>query len=410
MKVTAIDLLLSVRLGRSFTHRLFFILAPSCALFILLDVGWANQSVYLQMVVVGDAGNPADITGFGAVPDAMRIDKYDVTQGQYAAFLNAVAATDTYALYDTRMATDQNVAGISRAGASGAYTYAAIGSGNKPASYLNWFSAARFANWLHNGQPTGAQAAGTTEQGAYPLNGAISGVILKNAAAQYWIPSEDEWYKAAFYDQSLSSGAGGYWQYPTRSNTAPGNIVGPAANQANIYTNGTGFSVTQSKTYSNVQNYLTDVGTYSGSASYYGTFDQGGDVLEWNDGVISPGRGLRGGSWPGSATFLLSSYRPGVDPSTVREDYGFRIATIAASAIGSSEAAGPLIAVTGLNVNLTVKASIPGRTYQLQVCDDLATANWQDSGSPQVGTAKDLVITVPIDPSVPRQFYRLKLS
>jgi formylglycine-generating enzyme required for sulfatase activity len=360
------------------------------------------------MVSIEDVGNPADTTDYGAVGYAYRIGKYDVTQGQYAAFLNAVAATDTYNLYNTRMATDLNVAGISRSGASGSYTYAAIGSGNRPVSYLSWFDTARFANWMQNGQPTGPQTAATTEQGAYTLNGLTRDglAISKNADAQYWIPDENEWYKAAYYDASLNLGAGGYWQYPTRSNTAPGNTVGTSPNQANIWK--TVFSVTQSATYSNAQNYLTDVGSYSGSASYYGTFDQGGEVLQWNDTVIGSGRGLRGGSWPGSASFLLSSNRPNVDPSFEREDYGFRLAAMTRPPIATTEVVSPQVTISGANVNITVKSSVPGRGYQLQTCSDLG-GHWQEVGSMQMGTGNDLVISAARDPLAPRGFYRLLL-
>lgn len=394
-------------------RRLFSLIATAplwCAFLMLCAPAQANQPVSIAWASVGNASNPADTTSYGAVGYAYRMGKYDVTQGQYAAFLNAVAATDAYGLYNTRMATDLNVAGISRTGVSGSYTYAAIGNGNRPASYLSWFDVARFSNWMHNGQPSGPQAAGTTEQGAYTLNGIISGglAITRNANAQYWIPNENEWYKGAYYDPALNAGAGGYWQYPTRSNIAPGNIVGASANQANIYSSGV-FSVTQSGTYSNAQNYLTEVGTYSGSGSPYGTFDQGGDVLQWNETVIGTGRGLRGGSWPGSASFLLSSYRPGVDPSFEREDYGFRVATIPLPPIGATETVAPQVAISGGNVNITVKSSVPGRGYQLQTCLDLS-GNWQDSGSVQTGTGNDLVISIAYDPMAPRGFYRLKLN
>ena len=379
-----------------------------CAFLILCSRAHGNQPIFIETVSIGNAGNAPDATGNGAVGYNYWIGKYDVTQSQYAAFLNAVAATDTNNLYNTRMATDLNVAGISRSGTSGSYTYAAIGTGNRPASYLSWFDVARFANWMHNGQPSGPQTAASTEEGAYTLDGLVSGGlgIARNANAQYWIPTENEWYKAAYYDATLNSGAGGYWQYPTRSNSAPGNSVGPSANQANIWK--TVFSETQSATYSNSQNYLTEVGAYPGSGSYYGTFDQGGNVLQWNDTVIGTGRGLRGGSWPGSASFLLSSYRPGVDPSLEREDYGFRVATVSLPAIGASEVVAPLAAFSGSLVNITVKSAVRGRGYQLQTCSEL-TGVWQDSGSVQTGTGNDLVISLPCDPSALRAFYRLKL-
>ena len=371
----------------------------------------ANQPVFAEMVTVGNSGNAADSTGYGARAYVFRIGKYDVTQSQYAAFLNAVAATDTYSLYDTRMATDLIIAGISRSGLSGNYTYAVIGTGNQPIGHVTWFSAARFANWMHNGQPTGAQGLVTTEQGAYPLNGATSGIILKNAGAQFWIPTGNEWYKAAYYDPTLNSNTGGYWQYPTRSNTPPGNAMGASANQANIYVNGIGFAVTQSTVINGSQNYLTDVGSFTGTPGPYGTFDMGGNAFQWNDDVISgTKRGFRGGSWAGAATFLLSSYNPGVIPTQGNEDYGFRLAALASPTIAASEADAPQIAISGGNMNITVKASVKGRTYQLQVCDDLGIANWQDSGLAQSGTGNVLLISVTYNPLLSHRFFRIKLS
>ena len=257
------------------------------------------HAITLQTVTIGDPGNPNDpATGglYGAVAATYAIGKYEVTLTEYTAFLSAVAVTDTYALYNTTMGTNLNIAGISRTGSSGSYSYAVSGDGARPVTYVSWFDAARFSNWLHNGQPTGLQVAGTTEQGAYTLNGATSGIVLKNAGAQDWLPSESEWYKAAYYQPAAAGGdADGYWLYPTKSNSVPGNTIGGAANQGNFH-DGADFSVTQSGSYSSTQNYLTAGGAYSNSASYYGTFDQGGNVIEWNDAVITSSRGLRGGS------------------------------------------------------------------------------------------------------------------
>ena len=93
-----------------------------------------------------------------------------MTIGQYTAFLNAVAATDTYSLYNASMTTDLNVADISRSGSSASYTFSVLNTGgdssNRPITYVSWFDAARFANWIANGQPTGAQSSTTTESGA----------------------------------------------------------------------------------------------------------------------------------------------------------------------------------------------------------------------------------------------------
>ena len=242
---------------------------------------------------------------------------------QYTRFLNAVAASDTYSLYNPSMATDLNNAGIERSGDVGSYTYAVIGSGNRPVTYVSWFDAARYCNWEHNECPTGVQDASTTERGAYTLDGATSGRldITRNPGAKFWIPSEDEWYKAAFHDPRLAADGGPpgddfYWLYSTMSDTVPGNDIGPLplANHAN-YIDGSGYSVTQSGSYDPNQNYLTDGGSYEGSAGPYGTFDQGGNVWEWNDAVISGSfRGLRGGSWSSFENNLRSSFRFSNDP------------------------------------------------------------------------------------------------
>ena len=188
-------------------------------------------------VTVGNPGNANDTTGYGAVNYEYQIGKYDVTIGQYTAFLNAVATTDTYSLYNTSMATDLNVAGISRTGSSGSYTYSVINNGgdssNRPITYVSWWDAARFSNWMANGQPTGAQSSTTTENGAYNVNGATSGsapgrnTVNPNtsAAPTFYIPTENEWYKAAYYSPVKGGvGSPGYYAYATQSDTAPGNI------------------------------------------------------------------------------------------------------------------------------------------------------------------------------------------
>ncbi len=257
-----------------------------------------------------------------------------------------MAATDTYSLYSASMATDLNVAGIAQSGSSGSYTYSVIApSGTNPAgadsdskrpiTYVSWWDSARFSNWMANGQPSGAQDSTTTENGAYNVNGATSGnAPAKNVtnpntsvAPTLFIPNENEWYKAAYFDPTLNSGSSGYYTYATQSNTAPGNQIGSAANQAN-YNNGL-YSVTQSASYSRSQNYLTDVGAFSGSGSFYGTFDQSGNVFQWNDldGTSGSSRGLRGGGCNDSASALSSSGRYSFAPSNEIADIGFRLAS-----------------------------------------------------------------------------------
>lgn len=83
-------------------------------------------------------------------------------------------------------------------------------------AWVNWFGAARYANWINNG----GTATSDTETGAYLLNGAVTGVFEREKTAKYWIPSESEWYKAAYYDPT-KNGTGGYWTCATRSDTLP---------------------------------------------------------------------------------------------------------------------------------------------------------------------------------------------
>ena len=288
----------------------------------------ASQPVTIALSTVGNPGNAADpATGslYGNVSYTFNIGTYDVTVTQYTAFLNAVAQTDTYSLYNTSMGTDSYIGpSIARSGSSGSYSYSVMGSsGSFPITYVSWFDAARFSNWLNNGEPvTHVENATTTEDGAYTLSGTMSGVnVSKNLLAQWYIPSENEWYKAAYYDPSLNSGSGGYWTYATQSNRAPGNswALRSSANEANYYYNG-------SYTTGGAP-YLTPVGSFTNSASAYGTYDQAGDVWNWNDAVSgSIYRGFRGGGWSGTY-YDLESWSPNLYyPSNEYLNIGFRVA------------------------------------------------------------------------------------
>ena len=303
----------------------------------------SNAAITIDLVNVGNAGNAADpstgSTGshYGAVSYDYAIGRYEVTNSQYSSFLNAVAATDTYGLYNSNMGSAAR-GGISQNGSIGSYTYSLkTNMGDKPVNYVSWFDAARFSNWMANGQTTGAQVATTTENGAYNLNGAIGAglTITKNtvnpntsALITFWLPSEDEWYKAAYYQPETMGGpSDGYWNYPTRSDSFPvlatadenGNISNPGSNVANYY---------DGADWNGLNGNVTTVGSAGSlSASFYGTFDQGGNVFEWNDAVTGGGRCIRGGSW--DERFMMSSdQRLGSGDSSEGYVVGFRIASI----------------------------------------------------------------------------------
>lgn len=289
----------------------------------------ASASVTIDWVTVGNAGNAADVTSYGAVAYDYRISRNETTIEQYAAFLNSVATTDTYGLYNTGMASSL-VNGISRSGSPGSYIYTiAPGSANRPIAFVNWYDAARFCNWLHNGQPTGLQTTSTTEDGAYTLNGATFGWFTRNAAASVWIPNESEWYKAAYYDPNKGgAGVAGYWSYPTLSDFLSGNTIG-TPNSANYFDG----DYTQSgDSLLPTSHATTDGGAYgANSASFYGTNDQGGNVWEFWDSDQTGGQpGLRGGSFAPNDTFLASSFRSAGGETAEANNLGFRVASLAA--------------------------------------------------------------------------------
>ncbi|NOZ41214.1 MAG: formylglycine-generating enzyme family protein [Planctomycetes bacterium] len=297
----------------------------------------AAHAVTFEWATVGNPGNADDIRGdgYGGVDYTYRISKTEVTNIQYTEFLNAVADADPNRLYNTSMASDTR-GGIILSGSSGSYTYAvrsdSIGRGpggsdgddytygNKPVVYVSFFDAMRFTNWLENGQPAGAQDAGTTEAGVYDINNGTDEV--RNSGITYFIPSEDEWYKAAYYDPN--SGGGVYYEHATSNNMVPNNNLpsSDSGNSANFFQSG-GYT-TGSSPYP-----MTDVGAYTLSDSPYGTYDQEGNVREWNEAVVNmSARGFRGGSWFNESFNLAASLRGFVTPINESPRVGFRVASI----------------------------------------------------------------------------------
>jgi formylglycine-generating enzyme required for sulfatase activity len=277
-------------------------------------VGFRVARILPPFVVVGDPGNDDDDTGHGAVDYVYEIATTEVTKREYTEFLNAVAATDPNGLYHSSMAIDQ-------IGSSGSFTYETQQSvpffADEAVAYVSIFDAMRFANWLHNGRPSGAQGETTTEDGAYTLGGA-PGSETRNPDARYFIPSEDEWYKAAYYDASLAGGTGGYYEYPTRSDTEP--ACSPPT-----------FGSNAANCFGRAGNRPRLVGSYNYSAGPWGTFDQAGSVFEWVDQRVDASRHMtRGGDFQNTAPLTRSSSFARRTSTTELRSGGFRVARLPA--------------------------------------------------------------------------------
>jgi len=308
------------------------------AVTMILSVGSTAQATVVDIVTVpvGNAGNTGEWSGdtyggygpdriCGSVAYDYRIGKHEVTAGQYAEFLNAVGGVDTYGLYNSSMWSSSYGCKIERSGSSGSYTYSVAGDwANRPVNYVSFGDAARFANWLHNAQPTGAQGLSTTEDGAYYLNGATSNAALlavsREADWKWAITSEDEWYKAAYHKNDGDTG--NYFDYPTSSDSMPSNdLINPdPGNNATFYDSG----YTIGSPY-----YRTEFGAHENSDSPYGTFDQGGNVWEWNEALIGSSRGVRGGSFGDFGDYYLhASFRICGDPTYESDTIGFRVSEV----------------------------------------------------------------------------------
>jgi formylglycine-generating enzyme required for sulfatase activity len=292
--------------------------------------------VILETVTVGNAGNPSDGPGgFGSVGYEYQIGKYEVTVGQYVEFLNAVGADDTFELYNFPGSSSPYYV-VNRFGSSGSYTYAsdAPSVDNLPMTFVSMGDAMRFANWMTNGQPTGAQGVGSTETGVYDLSG-LTGTNRYNvpisvglnrdatawAAGGYAIANLDEWYKAAYYD-----GNGGYTNFATQSNDVPTGEAAPGGvNSANLFGAYTG---------------MIPVGSYSSAESHYGTFDQTGNALELLSSVNpdnSSAWATMGGSFTTSIATSGFASKTGWSTETTTSNgtlnLGFRLVTLGTSPV-----------------------------------------------------------------------------
>ncbi len=256
----------------------------------------------IEFVTIGDPGNVADITGdpnpAGAVPYTYRIGKYEISE-QMINKANAI----------TLDAGDPLGITIDSRGP------------NKPATRASWFEAAQFVNWLNTSQ-------GATPAYKFDANGDFQlwepvdegydpDNQFRNTQARYFLPSADEWYKAAFYDPVTDA----WFDFPNGSDTAPTPVARGTDPNTAVWNQGT---------------VPADI-MLAGGASPFGTVAQAGNVWEWEETEIdllndAPEgvRGVRGGDWLLSISDLglSSSFRNSSLPDREPLNGGFRVASV----------------------------------------------------------------------------------
>ena len=285
---------------------------------LVLGAACGRADLVIDMTTIGNAGNPPDVNWWGSpgsVAYDYQISTYEVTVAQYTEFLNHVASSDPYGLYSSSMGDGGGIGVpiITRSGEDGSYTYTAVaGTENEPVRYVSFYDATRFCNWLENGQ-----GSGDTETGSYTLADGYS--LSRTVNATWVIPSEDEWYKAAYYDPVNDV----YYDYPNGSDSVPAEPTDSTTlREMNFgddpYWNADG----------GPREYYTQIGETTGY-SPYGVYDMGGNVAEWTE-TFEPSnyRVVRGGWLFDDASALSVTGQDPADPTTEGEGFGFRVAYI----------------------------------------------------------------------------------
>jgi len=257
----------------------------------------------MDFVTIGNAGNTADDTGYGGVDYNYRMGVHEVSEKMI----------NSYNADNAGMLISQDSRGPDR-----------------PATSVNWNEAARFVNWLNTSE--GHDPAYKFTTGGVSDNIALWSLgddgynasnPFRNSNAHYFLPSENEWYKAAYYDPDKSGGAG-YYDYATGSDTAPTTTSGGMASGTAVYRDGVNSN----------PGGPADI-TNAGGLSPYGTMAQNGNVWEWSESnytapndPASGDRVLRAGSWVADSSLLQSSFRFSLSPSNEDGLVGFRVAAV----------------------------------------------------------------------------------
>lgn len=257
----------------------------------------ANPLKFSTFVIIGDVGNEADTpvpitkdetiefdqNRYGSVNYEYLIQKFPVSVEEYCQFLNSVAVeSDPHKLWIINMMSSNHPI-IKRENLNNKFLYYPLkNKDRKPVTFVNWYNAARFINWLSNGMPIGLQDNSTTEDGTYTLNNITTennvNIIRNqinpntNLAPSYWMSSHDEWYKAAYYKGGSKDA--GYWTFATQSDCIPLRVT------SDLLENGSA-----SVPIPNHEHNICDIKNFSGIKGIT-IIEIGNTVLEFKDGIL----------------------------------------------------------------------------------------------------------------------------
>ena len=283
--------------------------------------GSGGNAFTIDFVNIGNAGNADD-----RALDNTNNTPGDPNDDEYASPYGGVSYGYRMGTYE--ISQDQ----ITKATAGGLLNVTAgAHTGAEPAANMRWYEAARFVNWLNTS---------TGHQVAYNLTGVTSMALWSSADAwqaggenlyrhkdaYYFLPSEDEWYKAAFHKNDGVTA--NYWDYATGSNSTPDgfDFIGDTTFDVSFYE-----GPPQQYSGEGPPNAVTNVGL----GSPYGTFGQNGNIWEWMESAgdgsnNSPAeeRALRGADWGDSEGLLRSSGRLRYEPQYEFITFGLRVASV----------------------------------------------------------------------------------
>lgn len=226
--------------------------------------------------LIGYPGNRRDpFYKVGRVDYEFEMARYPVTNEDWCRFLNVVGREKAIelGLYNPDMST--GVCGGIEMGDDGASFKCRVGCERRPVVYISYMDAMRYCNWLSSGD---------TEKGAYDVD---SPNYHRLSGAKYFIPTDDEWCKAAYFDPTKLGGRK-YWDYPCRTSDLPPND--PKLPHACNYF--VGDHLGEKGPY-----YLSKVEDYPTSDTFFGCRQMAGNVWEWVEPVDEGCLNLRGTSY-----------------------------------------------------------------------------------------------------------------